>query len=197
MRETELKALVPDESSFRRRLLDAGALAGREGRLEDRRFDLPGRQLTMRDIVLRLRVLRSGATASAWLDWKGAATFEGGYKHREEVSTPVADAGAMAAILTALGYVVTREIDRQVAEFALGGARVRLERFPRMDTLVEVEGPEVAIEGAIAATGIPRESFTTDRLIAFVARYEARTGERAAICERELRGDYSFALLDA
>jgi len=66
-----------------------------------------------------------------------------------------------------------------------------------MDTLLEVEGPEAAIEAAIRASRIPRESFTADRLYRFVQRFEARTGQRAAICEAEAAGDYRFSLEDA
>jgi hypothetical protein len=54
-----------------------------------------------------------------------------------------------------------------------------------------------AIELAARATGLPREAFTSERLPAFVARYEARTGERAALCDRELAGDYCFSVGDA
>ena len=73
----------------------------------------------------------------------------------------------------------------------------RFERFARMDTLLEVEGPEDAIEAAISASGLPRESFTPDRLYMFVQRFEARTGQRAAICDDESSGSYAFPLEDA
>ncbi|MGH6692815.1 MAG: hypothetical protein ACREF4_19270, partial [Gammaproteobacteria bacterium] len=148
MRETELKAVVPDESECLARLMAAGASSVFGGRLEDRRYDYADRRLTMRDIVLRLRVRRSpvvvashesvvaashGSAVAASIDWKGAATFEAGYKHREEISTPVGDPGQMAGILNALGFIVTREIDRDIRVLKLGAATVRFERFPRMD----------------------------------------------------------------
>jgi hypothetical protein len=66
-----------------------------------------------------------------------------------------------------------------------------------MDTLLEVEGPEESIEGAILASGLPREAFTTDRLYMFVQRFEARTGQRAAICDEESSGSYPFPIEDA
>ena len=50
-----------------------------------------------------------------------------------------------------------------------------------MDSLVEVEGAEESIEKAIAAIGIQRESYTTDRLTDFVIRYETRTGQQAIV----------------
>lgn len=197
MRETELKAVVPDEAATLRRLLDAGAITSSTGRIEDRRYDYPDRRLTMRDVVLRLRTHRTAQGDSASLDWKGPATFEAGYKHREELNVAVADAAQMAAILEALGYVVTRAVDREITILRLGDAILRFERFPRMDTLLEIEGPGPAIETAIAASGIPRAAFTTDRLFMFVQRYEARTGQRAAISDDEARGDYHFPIEDA
>ena len=197
MRETELKAVVPDEAACVQRLLAAGAQHAVEGRLEDRRYDYPDRRLTMRDVVLRLRVKRTATGSTATLDLKGAASFEAGYKHREETSVPVGDALQMSSILNALGYVVTRAVDREVRVLQFGRATLRFERYPRMDTLLEVEGPEEAIEGAILATGLPRESFKTDRLFMFVQRYEARTGQRAAICDEESSGSYPFPVEDA
>jgi len=134
---------------------------------------------------------------SASLDWKGPTEYAGGYKVREELSTEVSDPEALASILEGLGYHVTREIHRQIAQYELHGAVVRFEQYPRMDVLVEVEGAPEAIERAIAALAIPREAFTSERLPAFVARYEARTGRRAALCDRELAGDFRFSVSDA
>jgi predicted adenylyl cyclase CyaB len=196
MREVELKAMVADPEAARNALRAAGATLTYAGRLEDRRYDAPDRALRLRDQVLRLRIYR-GNEMRALLDWKGPSSYEGGYKIREEHSTPVADATALAAILEGLGYVVTREIDRTIEQYQLEGAMVRFERYPRMDVLVEVEGEPAAIERAIAALAMPREAFTTGRLPDFVQRYEDRTGERAAICDRELTGDYRFSSTDA
>ena len=197
MRETELKAVVPDESACLARMLAAGAISVSDGRLEDRRYDYPDRRLTMKDLVLRLRVQWNGTASNATLDWKGAATFEGGYKHRDETSLRIGDPAQMASILEALGFEVTRAVDRNVRVLQLGDATVRFERFPRMDTLLEVEGPESAIEDAIRVSGLPREAFNADRLYQFVQRYEARTGLRAAICDAEVRGEYRYPPEDA
>ena len=189
--------MVPDESACLARLLEAGARKVADGRLEDRRYDYPDNRLAMRDLVLRLRVKRHDAEQTATLDWKGAATFEAGYKHREETTIAIDDPAGMATVLKALGLQVTRAIDRDVSVFQLGDATLRFERFARMDTLLEVEGPEAAIERAIIASGIPREAFLPDRLYQFVQRYEARTGQRAAICDEESGGDYPFRVENA
>ncbi len=197
MREVEVKGVVDDPAAARRRLEAAGAELVFEGRLEDRRYDTPDHLLGERDEVLRLRVYRTAGDVRGALDWKGPTGFDGGYKVREELSSKVGDPETLAEMLGRLGYVVTREIDRRIAQYDLAGATVRFEEYPRMDVLVEVEGTPEGIERAIAVLGLPRASFNSDRLPQFVARFEARTGARAAICDRELDGDYRFAARDA
>ena len=198
MREVELKSLVPDLAAAREQLVRAGARLVYAGRLEDRRYDTADRQLAARDHVLRLRVYRGADTAPrALLDFKGPTQYDAGYKVREELSVGAADPDTLALLLDRLGYAVTREIDREIEQYEVRDATVRFERYPRMDVLVEVEGTPEAIEAAIAELGLPRAGFTADRLPAFVARFQARTGERAAICDRELRGDFRFRTSDA
>jgi hypothetical protein len=63
--------------------------------------------------------------------------------------------------------------------------------------LIEVEGDPDAIERAIQTLGLPRERFTSERLPDFVLKFESRTGERAALCDRELRGEYRYSANDA
>ena len=72
-------------------------------------------------------------------------------------------------------------IERRIRQYSLVGATVRFEEYPLMDTLVEVEGSAESIERAIEIIGLPRSGFTTDRLTEFVARFEARGGERAML----------------
>lgn len=197
MREVELKAVVDDWSARRHRLEEAGARLTFEGRLEDRRFDTPSRELAARDEVLRLRVYRNETREAAELGWKGPTSTSGGYKVREELQAAAGDARAMERILGALGYVITRAIDREIAQYEIDGTVVRFERYPRMDDLVEVEGTPEGIEQAIATLGIPRSAFTAERLPAFVRRYQARTGATAALCDAELAGITPYDLEDA
>ncbi len=193
MREVELKSVTADSDRTVAALLAAGAVPVLEGRLSDARYDTPERALLTRDRVLRLRLFAGTPASHASLDWKGPTTVAGGYKVREEVSTAIDDPLALARILDSLGYVVIREIDRDISQFSCRGATVRVERYPRMDALVEVEGEPGAIEAAIADTQLPRTGFTAERLQEFVLRFESRSGVRAAICDRELAGDYRDA----
>jgi predicted adenylyl cyclase CyaB len=197
MREIELKAVVGDWEELRRRLRMAGAVPIFAGRLEDRRYDTTSRALVSRDEVLRLRVYRAGDYSRAELAWKGGTSCDRGYKVREEVIAPTGDPDGLAEILERLGFEVIRPIDREIEQYEVHGATVRLERYPRMDDLVEVEGSPDTIERAIEALGIARQAFTAERLPSFAARFEARTGAQAALCDGELRGIVRFRLEDA
>ena len=192
MREVELKSVAPDPDRTVAELRAAGAVLALEGRLCDSRYDTPDRALLARDHVLRLREFTDREGPRASVDWKGPTTLVDGYKVREELSSEIGEPGQFARILDRLGYVVIREVHRNISQFEFRGAVTRVERYPRMDALIEVEGEPAAIEAAIAAMGLPRAGFTPERLQDFVARFEARTGSRAALCDRELAGDYRF-----
>jgi predicted adenylyl cyclase CyaB len=188
MREIEVKAVLGDAEDAERRLVDAGAELEFRGALEDRRYDTENGALTERDEVLRIRTYRSPDGVVASLDWKGPSGTENGYKVREEIATSVTDPVALAELLERLGYEVVREVDRQITQYRVAGAMVRIEVYPRMDTLVEVEGEPGAIEAAIELLGMSRGEFSSEALVAFVTRFERRTGVRAAISYGETRG---------
>lgn len=177
---------MTDVAALRRALRRAGAHLEFSGRMSDRRYDR-ARELKRRDRVLRLRVYRPGRGGSghAVLAWKGAASTRrgrrGAYRLRAELEVGVADAEAMDLLLGRLRYRVSKKIDRRVEVYRLGAAMLRLERYPRMDTLLEVEGSPAAIERAVAATGLPRERFLSESLPHFVAAYRRRTGRKALL----------------
>ena len=200
MIETELKALVPELATARQRVESAGGRMTFAGRLEDRRYDRSDLELAALDHVLRLRVYRnaSGAVSRASLDWKGPSSTSGTYKQREELNSDVAgDPQRLAQILDRLGFIVTMQIDREIWQYELHGAVVRFERYPRMDDLVEVEGTPEAIERAITALALQRDSFTAERLPDFVRRFEARTGRTAALSDAELAGGVRYDVSNA
>lgn len=189
--ELELKAVVPDPAAARRALCAAGAERTFQGMLRDRRLDRHG-SLTDGDRVLRLREWApSGGIGHAVLGWKGPTSVsQGGYKEREEIECPVADGTAALALLEALGYGVVQSIDRYVEVYRLPDGVARLEWYPRLDVLVEIEGPPAGIERLIAVTGLPRSACVPDSLGAFAARYEARTGRPAILSEAGLSGEH-------
>ncbi|HEY0242842.1 MAG TPA: CYTH domain-containing protein [Gemmatimonadaceae bacterium] len=181
MREMELKSVV-DDAALRREIVErAGGKLEFVGTLIDHRYADPEGRMLAADNVLRLRIYESDRGREGHLDWKGPTGYEGGYKVREELTTMVGDPDSLAAILRNLGYSVIMRIERRIRQYSLVGATVRFEEYPLMDTLVEVEGSAESIERAIEIIGLPRSGFTTDRLTEFVARFEARGGERAML----------------
>ena len=197
MLEVELKSVVDDMERRRAAIEAAGATLVFSGRLEDRRYDTADRSLTAADQVLRVRTYRDAHSSRSELNWKGRTRREGGYKLRDELETKVSDGDTLVAILDKLGYVVTIAIDREIAQYDLDGTMIRFERYPRMDTLVEVEGTPEQIEAAIATLGMPREGFTSERLVDFASRFEARTGARAALSHAALADDSGFDPINA
>ncbi len=197
MLEVELKSVVDDLARRRAAVEAAGAVLVFSGRLEDRRYDTSDRTLTARDHVLRVRVYRDAHAVRAELDFKGPTRREDGYKLREEIEVHVTDPNALVAILDRLGYEVTITIDREIFQYELDGAMIRFEKYPRMDNLVEVEGPPDRIERAIEALGMARDGFLTDRLPDFARRYEERTGTRAALSHAALAGNERYDVSNA
>lgn len=189
MREVELKAVVNDLAQRRKRIEDAGGSLSFEGKISDRRYDFPSGELSARDEVLRVRRYIGRPSTQTFLDWKGPTEFRDVYKVREEITTPVEDFASLEQILLRVGFQLDSEIDREIAQYQIDGATVRFEVYPRMDTLVEVEGDPEAIEKAIEQLGLPRGTFSNRRLSDFVADFEQRTGVRAAISERALVED--------
>ncbi len=179
--ELELKAVVPDPDAVRLRLNAAGAVAGFRGRLLDRRFD-HDRALLARDEVLRIRRWEAtDGSAREELTWKGSTGEHQGYKAREEIECQLAGGAPADQLLTALGFAEVHRIDRHVELYRLGEASGRLEWYPVLDTLIEVEGTPEAIEQMIALTGIARSSFSSEPLDHFLAAYQARTGRSARL----------------
>jgi predicted adenylyl cyclase CyaB len=191
-REVELKARVEDVGAARRNIENAGGLLVFDGALHDRIYDTSDRMLGANDFVLRLRSYVSPLGVTAHLDWKGPTAREDGFKIRSELTTGVSDPNELAAILSRLGFQIVSQIDRKIVQYEIRDAEadlrtvIRFEQYPRMDVLVEVEGRREGIERAISALGIPRATFSADRLTDFVRSYEARTGQKAAICDRDL-----------
>ena len=109
------------------------------------------------------------------IDWNVSARLGTPYikTFTEERELTVRE-GAPAGLLEALGFEVVHAIDRYIEVFEFADGHARLEWYPRMDVLIEVEGAPAGIERVIAATGLPRGSFTNEALDAFTGRYDAR-----------------------
>jgi len=186
--ELELKARVDNPDAVRSAILAAGAELVYRGAIMDRRFDRRGR-LERRDEVVRLRVYHPADKSPEWgvLGWKGPVQRRGEYRLREEWESRVDDPKAVLVILRHMGYKISVRIDRAIEQYRLGEATLRLEWYPAMDVLLEVEGQPEAIEHAARATGLPRDAFLPESLPYFTAAYEKRTGRVARVSRLKRR----------
>lgn len=180
--ELEVKTRVESPEALIRSLRAAGAELVFRGAMIDRRFDRDGTFEAV-DEVVRLRVYEPADGAAPWgvLGWKGPVGKRGEYRHRAEAETRVDDPDAALALLERLGLTLSLRIDRDIEQYRLGDAVLRLERYPGMDTLLEVEGTPAGIERAVVASGLDRADFLPESLPYFVAAYERRTGRRARL----------------
>lgn len=179
--ELELKARVDDPAALEAAIVAAGAELVFRGEMIDRRYDRRDK-LEKRDEVLRLRIYKpDDGPPFGVLGWKGPVSVRGGYKHREEHEVRVAQPEAARLILERLRYEVVIRIDRKIAEYRLRGAAIRIEWYPVMDVLVEIEGEPEAIENAVRASGLARSRFLPEALPHFVHAYEQRTGQTARL----------------
>jgi hypothetical protein len=185
--ELELKGVVPDPAATRSALIYGGLTLGFRGMMRDRRYDRGG-EFAARDEVVRTRTLTSDNRVNRYeLGWKGPTRRSPeGFKQREERELDV-DQGDPSLFLQALGFEQIHAIDRYVEYFYLKDFKgsARLEWYPRMDVLIEVEGTPEQIETIIAITGIARSEFTSDALTAFTARYDLRHPEAPSVVARE------------
>ncbi len=181
---------MPDPAAMRQRFLAAGAEPGFRGLMIDRRYDRDG-VLLDRDEVLRLREYQEKDGVSSFrLSWKGpTGTTPEGYKSRTELEYDLVSRNAPPAeLFDRLGYRETQRIERYVEYFRLLDAELRLEWYPRMDVLVELEGSPAAIEAVLPLTGLARKEWHADPLPVFVERFIARTGQAAVLTRDGLQG---------
>ena len=176
MLELELKAVVADPDQLREALSQVATLSF-EGMLRDQRFDFDTGGITRRDEVVRIRRWEGrDGTVREQLAWKGPAHLVDGYKARRELELWCGGPADANEMVSALGFLPIQAIDRWVEVWQADGASARIEWYPELDTLVEVEGSGPAIEELISACGIPRDRFSTWGLPDFQADYLKRTG---------------------
>jgi len=188
--EYELKArLEVPVKDFRTRLAGRGWELTFRGRMSDRRLDDADRSLEARDEVLRIRHYEGEGgdgegRRRTVVAWKGPARRAAGFKLRDEIESRVGDGEAVVDLLARLGYDrVTLALDRRVEILRKGAVTIRLERYPRMDVLIEIEGPPDRVRTRLPETGLPAEAWKAWPLCRFVEDYEARTGRSARLAD--------------
>lgn len=148
--EIEKKYRLTSEQweAVRLRLSEVGAVEeGAEEFEENTIYGGPG--LDPQSRVLRLR--RVGSRAVFTYKERGASTSA--VKRNREEETEVEDAGALAAILEALGYRPALVYEKRRTTWRLAGVEVVLDKLP-FGLFMEIEGEERAILDAERVLGL-------------------------------------------
>lgn len=165
--EVEVKFVVSDLKTVRRRLLAAGATL-RTARIYERnvRFDNSRNELKGQGKLLRLRQDRA-----ARLTYKGESEQQthSEARVRHELETEVADFEKMAAILEQIGFEARQIYEKYRETFELGSVEIVLDELPFGD-FIELEGDESAIRDASAQLGLDWKKRILDNYLVLMAR---------------------------
>jgi adenylate cyclase class 2 len=82
-------------------------------------------------------------------------------KLREEIETTAADAEALTAILSRLGFQVWFRYEKYREEFAKGNVILAIDETP-LGTFVEIEGSEEGVHACAAAVGRAPSDYLLD-----------------------------------
>lgn len=171
--ELECKLAVESHDPTRAALRAAAAAYGGRVLEENRLLDRADGSLRASGCGLRVRRIQAldGQSVEA-----GSVTFKGpprdsAYKLREEIETAVADPGAMAGLLRAIGLTETIVFEKRRETWRLGECMVDLDELPKLGRFVEIEGPsEAAIHDAIARLGLTGATEIRENYAALIAR---------------------------
>lgn len=157
--ETEVKIRLGSAAQARRAILEAGGVEARKRHFEDNRiFDNPGRSLTDRGALLRVRATSDGGGR---LTYKEKVETAERVKIRREWETEADPPEIMARILEMTGFQVIYRYQKYRTVFRLGEAAIELDETP-MGCFVEIEGPRAAIPEIAALLGVGEEGFITE-----------------------------------
>lgn len=180
--ETELRARIPDVKDFRGKLAKARATFVSRHIMRDFLFDDEARSLSGNKQKLRLRMYDNQRTVITWKSKKrGSSLYKEEYEHEVEIG----DFETMMYILKQLGYRLIFRIDRRVELYRMRDVIIRLEFFPEMDDLVEIEGPHDQLEELIRELGLRRSDFHNKGQEHFFGAYEERTGRKPRLFYRK------------
>ena len=151
--ELEIKIPVRDLSRFRDTLISSGATPVSERHLErNALFDDAQGRLFSGQKALRVRHARGRGI----LTFKGAASFEGPIKKREELEIEVSDPDLLETILERLGFVAQFRYEKRREEYRWRDCVFALDETP-IGNFVEIEGEPGPIGEALKALGLSAE----------------------------------------
>jgi adenylate cyclase class 2 len=155
--EREIKLRFEHPARAREAILAAGAVPYRPRRLQqDSLLDTADGRLRDARSALRVR-LEPGAVL---LTYKGPVQASA-MKLREEIETTAADAEALTAILSRLGFQVWFRYEKYREEFAKGDVILAIDETP-LGTFVEIEGSEEGVHACAAAVGRAPSDYLLD-----------------------------------
>lgn len=148
--ESELKIPVQDLGLVRNRLRTTDAQLVQPAQREvNLLFDTHDGRLASGGHVLRLR-----AVADRYLvTFKGAASYRGSIKERDEIEMEVSDGESAAAILGRLGLRITMRYEKDREIWLVDDVTVTLDHTP-MGDYVEVEGMPRELYGVARMLGL-------------------------------------------
>lgn len=179
--ETELRARI-DSKDFHLKLAKARATFVSRHIMRDFLFDDVHGSLSRKKQKLRLRMYDNQRTVVTWKSKRrGASLYKEEYEHEVEIG----DFETMMYIFRQLGFRQTFRIDRRVELYRIRDVLIRLEFFPEMDDLVEIEGPRDQLEDVIRALGMRRSDFNNKGQEYFFRAYEERTERKPRLFYRK------------
>ena len=176
--EQELRGRIDCLNKFRDQLSIAGAKMSQKGFMQDYYFDNPFLNLKSKNQKLRIRAIDYKLIQ---LCWKGPISVDKQTKIREEIEVGVNKVESLIKIFEKLGFQNTRFYERYFETYLLYGVKIRIEQFPIMDILVEIEGEQHLINRAVTHLNISKDVFGPKTLVSFIKEYEIRNGAPAKL----------------
>lgn len=151
--EREIKIPVADLAECRRILASSGAASVSEPHLErNALFDSADGRLFAAKVALRVR----RAQGRGILTFKGAASFDGPIKKREELEIEVSDPDLLETILGRLGFAPQFRYEKRREEYRWKDCLIALDETP-IGNFIEIEGESGPIGKAVTALGLRSE----------------------------------------
>jgi adenylate cyclase class 2 len=152
MEETEVKILNIDAKAIEKKIISLGGKKIGSYLVKERFYDFPDKRLGSANSILRIRTL--GKTTEFAFKCPVGKIKEGtGFKIREEIQTEVSDVKELERIVTSLGLVLVRDMEKKRTSFVLGRAKLEIDVYPGVPPYLEVESDAKTIPKIVEKLG--------------------------------------------